>query len=64
MTAERAAKLEALGLVRQSSTGRGSDEATREAQLARLVTYKAASCDYSVQARWAEDPRLGSWVSA
>ena len=34
-----------------------------EAQLARLAAYKAAHGDCNVPQGWAEDPRLGSWVS-
>jgi hypothetical protein len=35
-----------------------------EAQFARLVAYKAAHGDCSVPIKgWAEDPRLGRWVS-
>ena len=56
MTAERAAKLEALGLVWDQR------EAEREAQLARLTAYKAAHGDCNVPRDWAEDPRLASWV--
>ena len=34
-----------------------------EAQLARLVKYKAVHGDCNVPKGWAEDPALGSWVS-
>ena len=34
-----------------------------EAQLARLVAYKAAHGDCNVPKRWAEDPRLATWVT-
>ena len=34
-----------------------------EAQLARLAAYKAARGDCNVPNRWAEDPRLGTWVN-
>jgi hypothetical protein len=57
MTAERAARLTALGFAW------GPNEVEWEAQLARLAAYKAAHGDCSVPQRWAEDPRLGSWVS-
>ena len=43
---------------------KNSDEASRwDVQFARLVVYKAEHGDCSVPQRWAEDPRLGSWVS-
>jgi hypothetical protein len=57
MTAERAARLTALGCAW------GPNEAEWEAQLARLAAYKAEHGDCSVPRRWAEDPRLGNWVS-
>ena len=38
------------------------NEAAWEAQLAKLAAYKAAHGDCKVPQRWAEDPRLGSWV--
>jgi hypothetical protein len=34
-----------------------------KAQLARLATYKVEHGDCSVPQSWAEDPRLGTWVS-
>jgi hypothetical protein len=34
-----------------------------EAQLARLAAYKAARGDCKVPKRWAEDPRLATWVN-
>ena len=34
------------------------------AQLARLAAYKVAHGDCSVPRGWAEDPRLGRWVSS
>jgi hypothetical protein len=58
MTADRAARLEALGFVWDP------DEAAWEAQLARLAAYKAAHGDCNVPRGWAEDPRLGRWVMA
>jgi hypothetical protein len=70
MTAERAAKLEALGFAWelsaaaisiQNSKG-ASDDARWEAQLAKLKVYKRRHGDCNVPKRWAEDPRLGSWV--
>jgi predicted secreted Zn-dependent protease len=61
MTAERAARLTALGLVWDGSKAHPKDAAW-EVQLARLAAYKAAHGDCKVPRRWAEDPRLGSWV--
>jgi hypothetical protein len=62
MTAERAARLTALG-VNWHPTNRGNtNEAEWEAQLARLVAYKAEHGDCNVSQRWAENPQLGSWV--
>jgi hypothetical protein len=63
MTAERAAKLEALGFVWEVSIGRGSDEAAWEAQLARLAAHNAVHGDCKVPQGWAEDPGLGRWVN-
>jgi hypothetical protein len=37
-------------------------DASWEAQLAKLKAYKRRHGDCNVPARWAEDPRLGSWV--
>jgi hypothetical protein len=34
-----------------------------EAQLAKITAYKSARGDCNVPKRWAEDPRLGNWVS-
>jgi hypothetical protein len=66
MTAERAAILEALGFAwapGPKPVGAAlPDEGAWEAQLARLAAYKAEHGDCNVPARWAEDPRLGSWV--
>jgi hypothetical protein len=62
VTAERAAKLEELGFVWEGSRGT-SDDAKWEAQLARLVAYKAAHGDCNVPQGWAEDPRLATWVN-
>jgi hypothetical protein len=59
MTAERAARLTALGLV-WKGTRAYSEEAAWEVQLARLVAYKAAHGDYNVPGRWAEDPSLAN----
>ena len=64
MTAERAARLTALGLVwdppRQGSKPK---EAEWEAQLVRLAAYKAARGNCNVPRHWAEDPRLATWVN-
>jgi hypothetical protein len=59
MTAERVARLTALGFVW------GSTKIEMwEAQVARLVAYKAAHGDCNVPWGWAEDPRLASWVNS
>jgi hypothetical protein len=50
----------AVDTVNRSS--RGPREAAWEAQLARLTAYTAAHGDCSVPVRWAEDPRLATWV--
>ena len=63
MTAERAARLTALGFAWDPPTGERPKEAEWEAQLARLAAYKAAHGDCNVSQGWAEDPRLGHWVS-
>jgi hypothetical protein len=57
MTAERVARLTALGFEWESF------DAKWEAQLAWLAAYKAAHGDCKVPKDWAEDPRLGSWVN-
>jgi hypothetical protein len=57
MTAERAAKLEALGFAWDPG-GAGWEE-----QLAKLKKYKRRHGDCSVPLRWAEDPVLGQWVN-
>ena len=62
-TAARAARLEALGFVSEVSTGRGPDEAAWEAQLAQLAAYKRGHGDCNVPQCWADDPRLGNWVT-
>ena len=43
--------------------GHGAKIMAWEAQLVRLVAYKAEHGDCNVPTRWAEDPPLGSWVS-
>ena len=58
MTAERAARLTALGLVWDQN------EAKWQAQLARLVAYKAKHGDCSVPQDWAADSALGRWVNS
>ena len=73
MTAERAARLTALGLVWTSgqtgytNTRMGPSvpciSAKWEAQLARLAAYKADHGDCNVLQGWAEDPYLGIWVN-
>ena len=63
MTVARAARLEALGFVWVAAPpSRIMHDAAWEVQLARLAAYKAEHGDCNVPARWAEDPRLGSWV--
>jgi hypothetical protein len=56
MTAARAAKLAALGLVWSLPAGK---ESVWEAQLAKLMAYTRKHGDCSVPQSWAEDPRLG-----
>jgi hypothetical protein len=66
MSAERAAKLEALGFEWDPTNGHGNrrfDQVGWEAQLVRLAAYKAVHGDCMVPWGWAEDPRLGRWVS-
>jgi hypothetical protein len=70
MTAERAAKLDALGFawelsaakLSQISRDRGKQAGWWDAKLARLAAYKALHGDCSVPMCWAEDPWLGNWV--
>jgi hypothetical protein len=57
MTAERAARLTALGFAWDPL------ERDWDAQFARLAAYKAAHGDCSVSGVWAEDPPLGRWVN-
>jgi hypothetical protein len=57
MTAERVARLVALGFVWDQH------EAEWETQLAWLTAYKVAHGDCNVPKGWAEDPRLGFWVN-
>jgi hypothetical protein len=70
MTAERVARLTALGFVWDPPRGGGPkhvgghpNDAAWEKQLARLVAYKAAYGDCNVPQGWAENPRLASWVT-
>ena len=62
MTAERAARLAALGFVWEGSRNH-LDDAKWEAQLVLLAAYKAAHGDCKVPQHWAEDPRLANWVN-
>ena len=68
MTAERAARPEALGLAWAPPRGPGgvttTNEGAWEAQLARLAAYKEARGDCNVHQGWADDPELGRWVSS
>jgi hypothetical protein len=64
MTAARAAKLEGLGFEWQAPAHGGSlNDASWEAQLAKLKAYKRRHGDCNVPQGWAEDRALGSWVS-
>jgi hypothetical protein len=63
MTVERAVKLDKLGFVSIIGSSRQVNDAAWEAQLARLAAYKAVHGDCNVPQRWAEDPRLGIWVT-
>jgi hypothetical protein len=62
MTAERTARLTALGLAWQGTKAHPM-EAGWEAQLARPAAYKAAHGDCNVPKSWPKDPQLGTWVS-
>jgi hypothetical protein len=66
MTAERAARLTALGFAWEGTKTHPlrRNEAEWEVQLARLAAYKAehGDCNVRVRACWPEDPRLGTWV--
>jgi hypothetical protein len=70
MTAERAAKLEALGFVFELSaevinklkSSAATDDAGWEGWLAKLKAYRRKHGDCNVPQGWAEDPRLGRWV--
>jgi hypothetical protein len=63
MTAARVARLDALGFAWARSRPRKlGREAAWEAQLAKLVVYKAAHGDCSVPQGWGEDPRLSLQV--
>jgi hypothetical protein len=63
MTAERVAKLTALGLVWERTGGGTSNDAAWEAQLAQLAAYTVAHGNCDVPKSWAKDPALGRWVS-
>jgi hypothetical protein len=56
LTAERVAKLDALGFIW------GSEDAVWEGQLVRLAAYKAAHGDCKVPKGWPEDPQFSYWV--
>jgi hypothetical protein len=63
MTAERAARLDALGFAWEGLTCAATWAATWEEQLAKLEAYNAEHGDCNVPRGWAEDPSLGKWVS-
>jgi hypothetical protein len=69
MTAERAAKLEALGFGWELSAAalskqhRNIDNSAWEVQLAKLKDYKREHGDCNVPRGWAEDPQLATWVA-
>jgi hypothetical protein len=63
MTAERAARLTALGFVWDTPVGGSTSDTGWEVQLARLAAYKVAHGDCNVPQGWAEDLQLGSWVA-
>ena len=63
MTAARVAQLDKLGFAWKLSAGAVRDGAGCETQLVKLRNYKRRHGDCNVPARWAEDPRLGNWVS-
>jgi hypothetical protein len=62
MTAERAARLTALGVNWHPPNRGNTNEAEWEAQLARLAAYKAVHGACNVPRGWAEDSRLSNWV--
>jgi hypothetical protein len=64
MTAERATKLTALGLVWEGNPGcsRPNDVAW-EAKLAQLAAYKVVHGNCDVPQDWADDVAFGRWVS-
>jgi hypothetical protein len=59
ITVARVAQLEALDFAWALRLDQGS----WEAQLAKLIEYKAEYGDCNVPVRWAEDPGLGKWVN-
>jgi hypothetical protein len=64
MSAERAAKLEALGCeFAKGFVWVTPEDVAWEAQLAQLTAYKVQHGDCNVPDNWPEDPRLGRWVS-
>jgi hypothetical protein len=60
MTVARAARLDAVGF---AWVGGLMGDAGWEAQLAKLKAYRSEHGDCSVPQGWAEDPRLGMWIS-
>ena len=64
ITAERVAKLEALGFEWSLSIGGGyKDEVGWEAMRARLAAFQAAHGHCRVPTEHTADPKLGSWIS-
>ena len=65
MTADRAARLTALGFTWDAAAAGAAlpNEAAWEAQLVRMTTYRAAHGDCDVPNRYANDRPLGTWVA-
>jgi hypothetical protein len=70
MTAERGAKLTALGFERDLAVGQSLRSGSRrnnaawEGCLAKLAQYKVEHGDCDVPRDWAEDPKFGRWVAS
>jgi hypothetical protein len=64
MSAERAAKLEAIGCeFTKGFVWIATEDVTWEVQLAQLMAYKVQHSDCKVPSNWPENPQLGRWVS-